>query len=163
MLIINKTDLVAADELAALRGWLARNAPDVPTYDTVHGRMPLDVLLGHVKHRGVEPDDGVRSPGHGHHSWLLDRDKPVSRAAMSRLADRLGKRVFRAKGFVALADEPGRVFLFQQVGRRWTLKPAEAPAGTQKGMRIVVIEPHRSGGILTFDSPWKASPERATL
>ena len=34
----------------------------------------------------------------------------------------MGSRIFRAKGFVRLTEEPARRYLLQQVGRRWTLE-----------------------------------------
>ncbi len=143
MLIINKTDLVSADDLSSLRGWLADNAPAVPTYDACHGQIPLEILIGHVEHRAAGRIGPIRRRGHGHRTWILRRQEPVTHAALSRLADRLGKRVFRAKGFVRLAGEPQSLFLFQQVGKRWKLTDAGSGPAMEDDVRIVVIEPGR--------------------
>jgi G3E family GTPase len=142
MLIVNKMDLISPEQLSTLRGWLEENAPAVPTYHAVQSQIPLEVLLGHVEHRSGSVSSEQR-PGHGHRTWVLKRNEPVTRAAISRLADRLGKRVFRAKGFVRLADDPGRTFLFQQVGKRWKLTEHSRPSAMDDAVQIVVIEPQR--------------------
>lgn len=141
MLLLNKTDLVSRETLAEVRLWLADHAPAVPIYETANSAIPLEVLLGQLRHREGDEIGQSRTPGHGHRWWMLERDEPISRQALARLADRLGKRVFRAKGFVYLAEAPSNRQLFQQVGRRWSLKDLGPGASDSTKTQVVVIEP----------------------
>ena len=54
---------------------------------------------------------------------------------------RMGRRIFRAKGFVQLAGDPARRYLLQQVGRCWTLEEAGGWDGTPPRTEIVCIGP----------------------
>lgn len=145
MVVLNKADLVPEFELKRLRDWLAEQAPSAPVHVTTQGVVPGSVLLGGVPHREVYFNLPAGS-GHAtaYRSWVLSRDRPVARQALTRLADRLGRRVFRAKGFVRLAEAPDEVQLFQQVGRRWTLRKVEPPEVGLSGLQVVVIEPARA-------------------
>lgn len=141
MLIVNKVDLVDDMAVKKLRGWLSDHAPAVPTYETVRSRLPLEILLGQLQHRPPPQDEALQRPGHGHCTRLLERQRPVSRRALARFADRLGRRAFRAKGFVKLDETPGRLHVFQLVGRRWSLSESAMLADHHPGVRIVIIEP----------------------
>lgn len=141
MVVLNKADPVPEFELNRLRDWLGEHAPLVPVHVTSRGVVPGSVLLGAVPH--LEAWFGLPSGtanSAAYRSWILSRDRPVARQALSRLADRLGRRVFRAKGFVRLAEAPDEVQLFQQVGRRWTLRKVKPPQADLPGMQVVVIE-----------------------
>ncbi|MFT4267268.1 MAG: GTP-binding protein, partial [Xenophilus sp.] len=52
LLVLNKCDLVADDDLQALRAWLDANAPDAPRLETDHARVPA-ALLGAPLHAGA--------------------------------------------------------------------------------------------------------------
>ena len=147
MIVVNKSDLVSENDLATLRDWVGVQAPAVPVHVTAHGLMPVDVLLGSVPHKPSLSLAHAGQHGAAYHSWLLTRGRPVSQRALARLADRLGRRVFRAKGFVRLSDDPQQLNLFQQVGSRWTLQKSELPNFERCGVQIVVIEPARSAGV----------------
>jgi G3E family GTPase len=117
ILLLNKTDLVSGERLADLRLWLGKHAA-VPIYDTSYAKIPSAVLLG-GKSKAPSQDaarlgrcDSGEDHGHGYRSWTLERDVPVARAAVERLARRLGRRIFRAKGFVCLADNPTHRHLY---------------------------------------------------
>lgn len=146
MLLLNKTDLISPETLSVVRLWLGEHAPAVPVYETVQSAIPLEVLLGQMRPREWTSTGRDNLPGHGHRSWILRRERPISRQALSRLAERLGKRVFRAKGFVSLADLPTHRHLFQQVGKRWSLKDLGPAADDHGGTQIVVIEPADASG-----------------
>jgi G3E family GTPase len=47
--------------------------------------------------------------------------------------------VWRAKGIVRLAEAPGRRFVLQVVGRRWTLEPAEIDDHSLQANRSEII------------------------
>jgi len=145
IILLNKTDCVTADQLAEVRNWLGGTAPGIPIFETVRSSAPLDLILG----RGptTRPEQPLRFIGQRldheklHRTWIIRRDRPVPRAAIERLANRMGGRIFRAKGFVQLAGDPARRYLLQQVGRRWTLEEAGGWDGTPPRTEIVCIGP----------------------
>lgn len=145
IILLNKMDCVTADQLAEVRNWLGGTAPGIPIFETVRSSAPLDLILG----RGptTRPEQPLRFIGQRldheklHRTWIIRRDRPVPRAAIERLANRMGRRIFRAKGFVQLAGDPARRYLLQQVGRRWTLEEAGGWDGTPPRTEIVCIGP----------------------
>lgn len=145
LILLNKTDCVTAEGLAVLRRWLDETAPGIPVYETVHASVPPELLMGRApRPRQEQP---LRMVGHRlnhetlHRSWIIRRDRPVSRPAVERLARRMGGRIFRAKGFLQLAEDPLRRYLLQQVGRRWTLEDVGNWDGAPPRTEIVVIGP----------------------
>jgi G3E family GTPase len=141
MLILNKSDLVTDLVRSDVRTWLRRQAPDTPVFETAQAQVPPAVLLGQPRRQEHHVAGQPFLQGHGHRTWSIRRDRSIPFKAIARLAERLGKRAFRAKGFVYLEDRPQHRQLFQQVGRRWSvtdLGPVAADAGQS---HIVVIEP----------------------
>lgn len=153
LLIVNKTDLVPAGDLAALRSWLGGHAPGTPLIETVRSEVPLDLLLG--AWTGAPPDahpDDAEQPRHGgqaHQTWTLAHDRPLTRDDVERFATGLGADIYRVKGFVHLAEDPGRRYVYQQVGRRWSLTP-EAPWDAEPP-RSLLVAIGRAGS--TGDAP----------
>jgi G3E family GTPase len=154
LLILNKTDLVPTDELEGLRAWLAGRSPGTPLFKTMQSRVPLDVLLG-ARADGARnpalararPDDHGQHHRHGdpYQTWTLERTQPLSRSDLERFASGLGEEIYRAKGFVHLLDDPGRRYVYQQVGARWSVEPGNAWGEALCRTRLVVIG--RAGAI----------------
>ncbi len=154
LIVLNKTDLAPAGAIAGHRSWLAQHAAGKAIYETSYGAVPPEILLGRssralafterVEGGGLNSDD--RSHLHGHansyRTWTVERERPIKRGALERLANRPGEEVFRAKGFVYFSDEPKRRRLYQQVGRRWTLEHCAGKDSAFDGLtRIVFIGP----------------------
>lgn len=145
LILLNKTDCVTAEGLAEVRNWLGSTAPGIPIYETVRSNAPTELLLG----RGPvsRPEQPLRFIANRldheklHRTWIIRRDQPVPRAAIERLANRMGGSIFRAKGFVQLAEDPARRYLLQQVGRRWTLEDAGGWDDAPPRTGIVCIGP----------------------
>jgi G3E family GTPase len=126
LIVLNKTDLVSAGDLASLRTWLTGQAPGTPLIETVHSEVPIDVLLGaHGRSTApmampaaAHPEDHL----HTHGTWTIERAEPLSRQAIDRFASGLGGDIYRAKGFVFLKDDPQPRYIYQQVGAagRWS-------------------------------------------
>ncbi len=148
LIVLNKTDLASADALAGLRRWLAQHAP-APVYETSYAEVPLEILFGRSGQKARSQDHGSSplTPGHLHDhairckSWTLERNRPIKREALERLADWRGKDIFRAKGFVYFTDAPERRYLYQQVGSRWTLEELGPDSGFDRRTRLVFIGP----------------------
>jgi cobalamin biosynthesis protein CobW len=128
MIVLNKTDLLGAPELARVRADIARAIPRaVKIIETHEGRTNPDVLLG-VK-AAVE-DDLAQRPSHhdaeeGHDHDDFDTfvvDLPPigdADAFVARLAEVAGAHeVLRMKGFLDVASKPMRL-LVQGVGQRF--------------------------------------------
>jgi G3E family GTPase len=114
VIVLNKIDLAAPDRLA----------PGATVVMTDHARLPLAVMFGArpVERAGADPAAGEPDAHHpGSYTAGLVERPPMSRAAFETLAGELSREVIRAKGHVALTEAPGVRYLYQQVGRRWTL------------------------------------------
>ncbi len=155
LIVLNKADLASTEALTELRSWLAQHA-SAPVYETSYGEVPLEILFGRAEQsataKGRRQDGGSTSleqgrlPGHAarYRTWTLERNRPVRRAALERLAARLGKEIFRAKGFVTFMDAPERRCLYQQVGVRWTLEDLGPDSDVDRRTRLVFIGPDNS-------------------
>jgi G3E family GTPase len=147
LLLVNKLDRITADQHAGLHERLEALAPGVPRLEMVRGEVPLELLLGLHRGRGLPSSLSDDLPGaeaaqrHGDRfdTWTLRSDQPLSRLQLERFAAGLGPGIYRAKGFVALAEDPGRRQLFQQVGQRWSLEPAETWSNDTTASSLVVI------------------------
>ncbi|HKY83166.1 MAG TPA: cobalamin biosynthesis protein CobW [Sphingobium sp.] len=149
LVLLNKTDLVPADSLAALERDLgAEIRPGVRIVRTAHGRIDPAILLG--LDAGVEDQIDARpshhdaEEDHDHEdfeSFIVDLDEldspePVLDALARTIA---AHDILRVKGFLAVAGRPARLVV-QAVGpriqhhydRRWE-------AGEQPRSRLVVI------------------------
>jgi cobalamin biosynthesis protein CobW len=128
MIVLNKTDLLPAAELARVRADIAKAIPRaVKIVETHEGRIDADVLLGL---KSAVEDDLARRPSHhdaeeGHDHDDFDTfvvDLPVisdADAFLARLADVAGRhQVLRMKGFLDVAAKPMRL-LVQGVGQRF--------------------------------------------
>lgn len=148
LILLNKADCVGPEKLAAVRHWLNGKAPGVPVIPTTRSRAPLALLLGRGESSQSTPGQPLRfAPGVDHEamhrSWIIRHKTPVRRAAVERLAGRMSRRLFRAKGFICLAEDPSRRYLLQLVGRRWTLEEAGTWGDTVPCTEIVCIGPPR--------------------
>lgn len=159
LIILNKTDLVSAQDLAELRDWLAALAPEVPVIETVQSQIPIEVLLGsHTapiaagvipEHHHHHDHDDHHHDSESHHdhtfeTWTLEYSQPLTREVLEHFAKGLGEDIYRAKGFVYLQDDPAHCYLYQQVGSRWSLEPAAEWSDTARQTQLVVIG--RRGG-----------------
>jgi cobalamin biosynthesis protein CobW len=128
MIVLNKTDLLPAAELARVRADIAKAIPRaVKIVETHEGRIDADVLLGL---KSAVEDNLARRPSHhdaeeGHDHDDFDTfvvDLPVisdADAFLARLADVAGRhQVLRMKGFLDVAAKPMRL-LVQGVGQRF--------------------------------------------
>lgn len=138
LVVLNKVDLVEAEQRAALHDWLAQVAPSARVLDAQHGRVPPALLAGSwpahtAPHRHGDPADLVHTTVTFEAAGVLDR------AALAAVLDDPSYGVVRAKGVVVLADAPNRPFVLQLVGRRWQLTPAATGSAAPSGTRVVLI------------------------
>ncbi|MFV0525313.1 MAG: CobW family GTP-binding protein [Acidimicrobiales bacterium] len=152
LLVVNKADLVPADQRAGVQTWLAGQAPGVHQVAGVAWRLPLSMVLGPP---GLTAPTG-RGPGpadhdhhdehgageHGFRSWTRRWEHPLDRRRLETALSELPGDVHRVKGPVRLrpgpGDEPGRWVLVQAVGARWGLSPF-TPGGRPDGPGTLVV------------------------
>jgi G3E family GTPase len=145
MLLLNKTDLVSRKTLAELRLWLSEQASHASICETSFAKVPPQIVLGAADYEILRAPASPRfltaDAAHdlAFKTWTLTRDEPVARTVIERLAKRLGKWAFRAKGFVRLAEAPTHRHLYQQVGRRWTLEDTGPCDASLARTQLVII------------------------
>lgn len=141
LIVLNKTDLVDAEALAERRALIADLAPDRPVIAARDADLPLDLLFAADRSpAGAGPREVEAAGFHAlpYRTWLVEPDHPVSRGELALIAAGLARRAIRAKGAVLVADDPATLYLYQQVGARWSLTPEAAWAGPP-ATRIVAI------------------------
>lgn len=151
LLVLNKTDLVAAEELSFVRQWLAVTTQGTAMVDAREGRVDLRQLFGESAGR-VAPHDCVggacRHPAHIHAAAGGDPDHPFQswlwRAPAIVDADKLASRLrelprqlLRAKGWVR-TDRHGLV-LVQFAGRRVRYDTQARPPANLDAPSLVMI------------------------
>ena len=79
---------------------------------------------------------------HAASTLFLPLSAPVERAAFQRFLGSLPTSVFRAKGFIRLAESPGKVHTFQQVRDQAELILLPLENGDELATGLVLIGPH---------------------
>ncbi len=149
LLLLNKTDLVSKEALHTIRDWLQRLVPNARIIATVHAKVPSAFLLGTNHHtstphlHSIQQSASMITSGHNHHpqyeTWSYVFDNPIDQAAFQAMIDALPENVIRAKGVVYLKEHPDRKFIFQMVGKRWSLEPDKPWAQARPQTRLVMI------------------------
>ncbi|GGC63619.1 CobW family GTP-binding protein [Chelatococcus reniformis] len=127
VIVLNKTDLVSADELADVESRIRAINPYARLHRTERAKIDIDEVLGRNafdldRIMALEPD--FLEEGHHHHhdedvqsvAVTLDGDVDPDRFLpwINDLAQREGPNILRSKGIVAFKGEPKR-FVFQGV------------------------------------------------
>ncbi|CAN5230648.1 GTP-binding protein [soil metagenome] len=153
LLVLNKTDLVDAGQLARTRAWLREIAgPSTAIVETSFGAVPIDVVLGvHGGDRPPSPDhvaghdhDEHDGHDHAHHpsfeTWSWSGPEPISGAGLVEALQALPDGIVRAKGLLQLREDPSNRYVLQLVGRRFSVE-ADRPwdAASAPASQLVVI------------------------
>lgn len=118
LLLLNKIDLVAEADLAALESKLRQINAATPIVRTVRSAVDLELLFGLERTRELRPPQHVHQPEF--ESFSYRSRGPFKREAFAQFATGLAPEVYRAKGFVRFADG---ACLFNYVNGRWDLEP----------------------------------------
>jgi len=121
LVVLNKTDLIAADALEALSAWLANEIPGVRLLTAVRGELPPAVLFG--VHDDADPLPGEAHTHERYRAWHYSAETCVDEQNLRAFLDGLGDDVIRAKGLVAIGA--GRSLEVQRVGGRLELTERE--------------------------------------
>ena len=126
LIVFNKTDLVSRDDVAALRRRLTY--PRARVVAASHGDVPLELLLGLDRSRsepGAVPE-GSEPRAHSDlfSTWSWTSSRPLAYAAVRDVLLSLPSNVYRAKGFLYLAEAPDQQVVAHVVGRRIDIRPS---------------------------------------
>ena len=84
--------------------------------------------------------------GHDHsqvfRTWSYETEEPLSLEALRETARKLPASVYRCKGVVHTAEEPGRRVILQVVGKRVDIAVGDAWNGREPRTRIIAIGAH---------------------
>ena len=143
LVVLNRTDLVDAEERDRTVAWLRELVPDARLLETTFGAVPPEVLLGADRPQTVDRPEAPSGHDHLHESafasTVLSADEPLDRAALGAFLAGMPPEIYRAKGLVDLADDAERRTVLQLVGRRWSLTPGAPWRDDSPASHVVVI------------------------
>src|SRR5262245_57952679 len=161
LLVLNKVDLVAPEEIERIKAWLDDRFHRYRLVQTTRGNVPLEILLsvGRFDPSRLEerpPREELGSPpncddaddvhhGHGHDhaqvfgTWSYETEDRLSLGAVRETARKLPAGIYRCKGVVHTAEEPGRRVILQVVGKRVDIAIEDEWNGREPRTRIIAI------------------------
>ena len=171
MVVLNKIDLVSDGEREELADFVRDVVPRARILEAAFGEVPLGLVLGlgtYDLHRfagkpGLDVHIHADGEEHGHdhadldhpehhtdhtlvfNTWCYRTDKPLSRGALRDALKTLPATIYRAKGFVYLADTPSRKGIVHVAGTRARLITGESWAKEYPETQLVFIG--EEGGI----------------
>ena len=165
IVVLNKLDLVDDARREELADLVREIVPSARILEATFGKVPLDLVLGvgryDLQRFAGRPglDVHIHADGeahehehpdvhhHQHHTdhtlvfntWCYTTDKPLSRGAVRDAVKTLPATIYRAKGFVHLADSPGRKGIVHVAGKRVRLIMGEPWGDESPGTQLVFI------------------------
>lgn len=146
VIVFNKVDLITARELIGLRGRLSH--PTARVVETSFGAVPLEIALG-VDSRDADapgaPDALLPRTTHAldhgdvFATWSWACNRPLSYGPVRAVLASLPPDVYRAKGFLYLAEAPEQRVVAHVVGRRVDVRPGGTWDGAQPRSELVFI------------------------
>ena len=153
LVIMNKVDLAGVEASAEVKRWIDGHFNRVRIVPAVNCEVPLEILLSVgrfdvSKIMEKTAHDHDHAEGHTHRSffntWSYTGERPFTRKALERMIKReLPANIYRCKGFIHLADDPGHRHVLQVVGRRVELKRGDPWRAERPQNRLVAIA-HKS-------------------
>ena len=145
-LVINKTDLVPAGEIASVERELRRVNRRAAMTQAEHGRVDLPVLfapeVGSYRRRAAAERAG--DVGHGDHleadaigAFIYRTGRRLRREQFEQAVARFPQEVFRAKGVVHFAGQTGP-WLFNYTCGRTDLESVRLPGGAADSQVVVI-------------------------
>src|SRR5262249_28024665 len=131
IVVVNKIDLVGADQVAETRTFVQTEAPRARVLETTHGRAPLRMVLGLDRfdvEAALTKPAGMRDHGGEFATWTYRSDAAWPMTALHRAIEGLPIEIYRAKGIVRLDTGTNDHGVLQVTGKRgWLhLEPHDA-------------------------------------
>jgi G3E family GTPase len=158
IVILNKVDLVSADELERVRQYIHKITQSARIFETSYADVPLELILNvgeydvaRLLQRPAQDIHVHETDDHHHHhhdhsqaffTWNWTSYEPVSLKALERVLKQLPSNVYRAKGIFYCLDEPEHRVLAQVVGRRVTIQRERTWDSEALGSQFVLIAGH---------------------
>ncbi len=146
IVIVNKSELASAEQLAQVRLWIRNISPQVRIIETTYGQVPLelitDVAESFTEHSGdSEHDETHEHNDHGisFSSFTWSEDRPLAFQPIYHAFKTMPLSVYRAKGILHLKDVEDKRVILQMVGKRVTLTKGEPWEGAKPQSQIVAV------------------------
>ncbi len=150
IVVLNKTDLVDADQLAGVLEWITSISPAAHIVKTSYADVPMALITGdgpRIK-SDREPALEIENTGHDHsqsfRSWVFTSNEALSRDGVEAMLANLPAAIYRAKGLLHFENDPGRRYVLHVVGQRLSIL-ADKPWGEQKPLSQLVFIGERGG------------------
>jgi G3E family GTPase len=142
LLVLNKRDAVDDATAASLVEWLRARAPETPIVEARHGCIDWPALLSgdgtSASPGGSAASDGEHD-GSAYESWSFESDRPLNRVGVERFARAIRPHALRAKGTIALSEDPLVRYVFQLTPGTFALEPQDDWGNAPSRSSIVVI------------------------
>jgi len=157
LIVLNKTDRIDDDARHRVEISLRRINPSARIVTTRHGEIAPNLLSEAGASAAASLAHAHSHDEHDHEHHHHDEDEelpqaastlflplaaPVERTAFQRFLGSLPTSVFRAKGFIRLAESPGQLHTFQQVRDQSELLLLPLENGEDLTTGLVFIGPH---------------------
>ncbi|MFF0749677.1 CobW family GTP-binding protein [Streptomyces sp. NPDC004267] len=152
LVVVNKTDRVAAEELRAVRETVTGLAPRAAVVEAAHGRIDPELLFDRVVPDGeiagqmsiedvLYGDDDPHAHPHAHYDTVsLGTSVPLHPRRLMAFLDSRPEGLYRLKGFVDFgAADPDHRYAVHAVGRFLRFYPEPWPAGEERLTQLVLI------------------------
>jgi len=137
LVILNKVDLVTPTHIEVAKEWVDAQLNRIRIVEAVQCDVPLEILLAvgrfdpankalqknDIKIESLNATQGHQSAGEMFETWSFDTDQPLSLERLKEMVRReLPASVYRCKGIIYAADNPGKRIALQIVGRRTEIR-----------------------------------------
>ena len=155
------SQVLGAIVAAAVLAWIAEVAPDAHIIRTQYAQVPLDLILDNGRTGPAQTASfgqiaaGIDADGHAFESWTFRAEQPLSGERLLAVMNGLPASIYRAKGIVYMAGDPGRRYVLHLTGKRVTLIADRRWAEIEPGTQLVFIG--AAGALDTVDLNAKLS------
>ncbi len=133
LVILNKVDLVSPTHVEVAKEWVNAHLNRIRIVEAVQCDVPLEILLAvgrfdpankarqenDIKIESLNAAQGHHSAGEMFETWSFDTEMPLSLERLKEMVRReLPATVYRCKGIIYSAENPGKRVTLQIVGRR---------------------------------------------
>ena len=139
IMILNKTDLLTADQLEEVKTGLRNIQQEAEMIPCVNGDVDLDILLDRPDFDFEEvqaysavqkalnncehDDEKACVDEYGISSFVFEERKPFNRKAFNKLVEDYPETLIRSKGYIWFSDDWNHIQLFEQAGRNASITP----------------------------------------